>query len=186
MNLAKTTFAVFGIILTLSSCLLHQKSEREIMSETYSSAMNYDLLYGIIGGDMDYCRGGQLTLSSLTVENSFHQDSWQYAKNNFPQLEQQTWENFLQVNSRQIPFPSDLDFDCEYTLLEVEQNPPDWSRESFACIYYFSQIGFNSRKNQALVYRGVDCNDFAYGSYFFAEIIDGTWTVTDMADVFVT
>ena len=185
MNAAKTILYTVGIIVILSSCSFSQKSEQESMSEIYSDVMAYEFSYGS-RGNIDYCKDGELTISSLTENHPFDDNSWEWASNNFPQLEQKTWGNFLQVNSQSIPFPSDLDLGCKYTLLDVKQNPPDWSRENCVGIDYFSQIGFNSHNNQALVYRSVSCGDFGVGYLYFAELIDGHWIVTDRADVFIT
>jgi hypothetical protein len=185
MIFSKKIFAAAGIIIFLVSCSLSQKTEREIMSEIYSDSLAYEFSLGS-RGNINYCKDGDLVISSLTDDYSFDEDSWQWASNNFPQLERETWETFLQVSSQQIPFPTDLDLGCQYTLLDVKQNPPDWSWENCVGVEYFSQIGFNSRKNQALVFRASSCGDFAYGNLYFAEVVDGHWKVTDMAEVFIT
>ena len=185
MKISKTILVTIWIIFFLSSCSFRQKSEQEVMSEIYSDALAYEFSLGS-RGNIDYCNAGELVISSLTDDYPFDEDNWQWASNNFPQLERETWESFLQVSSQQISFPIDLDLGCKYTLLDVKQNPPDWSRENCVGIEYFSQIGFDSRKNQALVFRASSCGDFAYGNLYFAEIIDGHWKVTDMAEVFIT
>lgn len=177
--------AVLVFAFAVSSCSSNQKSERENLSEIYSDTMAYEFSYGS-RGNIDYCKNGPLTISSLTENYPFEEDDWESRKRVFPELEQKTWENFLQVNSQPMLFPSDLDLKCEYALLDVKENLPDWSRENCIDINYFSQIGFNSHKTQALVYRGASCGDFAYGNLYFAELIDDHWVVTDMAELFIT
>ena len=187
MKFIKMIFVSLSIIFLLSSCSLRRKSESEIMSEIYSDVMAYEFSLGS-RGNIDYCQAGDLVISSLTVTEVFPFDrsDWERSKRVFPRLEQETWENFVQVSSEQVPFPADLDLGCMYTLLDVKQNPPDWSRENCIGIEYFSQIGFNSRKNQALVYREATCGDFGFSNLYFAELVDGRWIVTDMAEGYIT
>ena len=125
-----------------------------------------------------------LTISSFTEDSrTVTTSDWKTAKHYFPQLEQETWENYLQVNAQQIPFPSDLDLGCKYTLLDLKQNPPEPSMENCSVINSFSQIGFNSRKDQALVSFAQSCGWYSCGSFYFAELIDGHWIVKGLDEV---
>jgi hypothetical protein len=189
MQLTKTILITVGLVVMLSSCSVSDKSERESMSEIYSDVMAYEFSLGS-RGHIDYCKAGDLVISSLTVTEvfPFHRSDWARAKRVFPRLERGTWENFVQVSSEQVPFPADLDLGCMYTLLDVKQNPPNRSREDCIGIEYFSQIGFNSRKNQALVYREATstCGDFGFSNLYFAELIDGHWIVTEIDEGYIT
>ncbi len=160
-------------IVLLSSCSINLKSEHEIKSEIYS-------------GLIDYGKNRDIVIGSLTEAHPFDKKDWQWASNNFPQLEKETWEEFLRVNSQQISFPNNLDLDYKYTLLDVEKNPPDWSQENRVEIYYFSQIGFNSNMTQALVSRASDYYDVTYGNLYYLEVDVGYWKVTDMAEGFIS
>ena len=173
MNFLKINLVTIMLIILLSSCSLNLESEHEIKSEIYS-------------GLIDYGKSGNLVISSLTESQPFDKKDWQWASNIFPQLEKETWENFLQVNSQQVPFPNNLDLDYEYTLLDVEKNPPDWSQENCVEIHYFSQIGFNSSRTQALVSSTSDYYDVTYGNLYYLERIDGSWKVADMAEGFIS
>jgi hypothetical protein len=184
MTFIKTMYSSLSIIFLLSSCSLTSKSEHESMSEIYSDVMAYEFSLGS-RGYIDYCSNGDLVVSSLTEEYSGNKD-WEGARRAFPKLEKETWENFVQVSTERMPFPTDLDLGCAYTLLDVETNPPGWSRENCIGIEYFSQIGFNSHNNQALVWRSVSCGDFGFGNMYFAELIDGRWIVTEISEGFIT
>jgi hypothetical protein len=104
------------------------------------------------GENIDYCKDGDLTVSSIRQDFRTVSYDWQKVNGYFPQLERETWNNFLQVNSRQIPFPSDLDLGCKYTRLYVKQYSPDPAKENCLIINWFSQIGFNPRRDQAVLY----------------------------------
>ena len=173
-----------GFLLLLCSCSLTQKSDRDSMSEIYSDVMAYEFSYGH-RGYLDYCENDNMIVSSLTDDYSVRM-GWETASIDFPKLEKETWDNFVEVNAKQIPFPADLELGCKYTLLDVEIDPPGWSRENCVSVEYFSQIGFNSRKNQAVVWRSASCGDFAFGNTYFAELIDGHWIVTEISEGFIT
>ncbi len=180
MNYAKTVFAAMAILILLSSCSLNQKSEKEVTSEIYSEVMTYGFSKS---GSMnyDYCKEGSLVFSPNTEVASTvttNTPNWETANNHFPKLERETWDNFLQVNSQQVPFPKDLDLGCKYTLLDVAPNQP---MENCVVVDDFSQIGFNSSKNQALVSFGQSCDFYSCSSLYFVELIGEHWVVTNLA-----
>ena len=155
------------------------------MSEIYSDSMAYEFSLGS-RGNIDYCRDGDLTISSLTDNYPFDEEDWQWVSKNLPQLDKETWKDFVRVNSWQVPFPNNLDLGCKYTLLDVEKNPPEWALNNCVGVYSFSQIGFNSNMSQALVYHVWSCGYFAYGNLYYAEIVDNLWKVTNMVEVVIT
>jgi len=170
MNSSKKLLITIGLFFLILSCSIRQKSEQEVMSEIYS-----DIIFTA-------CKDQEVVISSLTSSRSFDESDWQWISENFPKLKRETWENFVQVNSQQIPFPNDLELGCKYTLRDVKQNPPDFSREDPVWISSFSQIGFDSSKSQALVSQFSSFFSFAWpGSegMYFAEIVDGHWKVTN-------
>ncbi len=99
-------------ILALESCTSGDTqagkkvfSEEDAMSEIYSNI------------NMTYCKTQGLTISSSTTDLSgyFYQiaPDWQGANLYFPELEQETWENFTAGNLLRNPLPSNLEFSGE-------------------------------------------------------------------------
>ncbi len=168
MNLSKKLRVTIVIFFLISSCSIRQKSEQDVMSEIYS-----DIIF------TDYCKDREVVVSSLTDDHPFDESDWQWVSKNFPELKRETWENFVQVNSQQMPFPNNLDLGCKYTLQDVKQNPSD----SSLMTYSFSQIGFDSSKNQALVFGFSSFAHSGSGSMYFVEIVDGHWKVTNVAQM---
>ena len=170
------------IILLLLSCSFGKKSEHENMSEIYSEVMAYG--FSNDGGEnIEYCKDGNLTVSSITQDIGPTSYDWQKVNGYFPQLERETWDNFLEVNSRQIPFPSDLDLGCQYTPISTKHYSGDPAKEKCLIINWFSQIGFNSRKDEAVVYYSRSCYFHDCNALYFAELIDNNWVVTDLDEV---
>ena len=183
MKFSKAILIAAAIIFVLSSCSLGKKTEQETQSEIYSRAMAYGFSYS--GSENhDYCKGKSLIISSLTEDFRTVTTNWETAKAYFPQLEQETWESFLQVNAQQIPFPSDLDLGCKYTLVERKPSLPEPPTENCPIVHFLSQIGFNSRKDQALVSHVELCGWDSCGSLYLAELTDGHWIVKNL-DVIV-
>src|SRR5215207_9815984 len=115
MKFIKMIYTSLTIVFLLSSCSTIQKSDRESMSEIYSDVMAYEFSLGS-RGYIDYCKSGDLVVSSLTQDYSGSTD-WEGASRAFPKLEKETWENFVQVSAERVAFPTDLDLGCTYTLL---------------------------------------------------------------------
>ena len=149
---------------------------KKAQSEIYSQVLSYGLSY-TESANLDYCTGKELIISSLTEDFRTVTTNWETAKAFFPQLEQETWENFLQANAQQIPFPSDLDLGCKYTLLEIKPSLPEPATEDCPLVHFLSQIGFNARKDQALVSHVQSCGWYSCGSLYFVELKDGHWIV---------
>ena len=184
MSLRKIILISTIINILLASCSLSQKSEDEVVSEIYSEVLAYGFSYGSPYGDgsgnFDYCETGALSISPRTEDFRTVVTNWQQAKDYFPELEQETWENFLQVNSQSAPFPSNLHLGCTYELVDV---PPNQPMEDCVVVNYFSQIGFNASKNQALVSYGQSCGFYGCSSLYFAELIEGHWVVIDLDEI---
>lgn len=182
MKFSKAILVSAVIIFLLSSCSFGKKSEQETQSEIYSKAMSYGFSY-IGSEDLDYCKDKGVIISSVTEDFRTVTTNWKTAKDYFPQLEQDTWENFLQINAQQIPFPSDLDLGCKYTLLDIKPSLPEPPTENCSVVHFLSQIGFNSRKDQALVSHVQSCGWYSCGSLYFAELKDGHWIVKNLDEV---
>ncbi len=182
MTITKTIFVSAAIIFLLCSCSFGKKSELETQSEIYSRVMAHGFSYS---GSMDvnYCKDGMLTISSSTEDFRTVTANWETAKDYFPQLEQETWESFLQVNAQQIAFPTDLDLGCPYILLDIKQNPPNPPIENCSVVNFFSQIGLNSGKDHALVSYVQSCGWYSCGTLYFAELIDRHWDIKDFDEI---
>ena len=155
------------------------KSEKELQSIIYSEVISYGYS-DTEGEDFDYCKEGDLTISSFTEDFRTVTNDWETARDYFPQLEKETWENFLQLNNQQIPLPNDLDLGCKYALVNINPDLPEPFTEDCSVVYFFSQIGFNSRKNQALVSHVKSCGWYSCGALYFVEFIDNQWVVKDL------
>ena len=179
MKFSKAILIAAAIILLLSTCSFGKKSEHETQSEIYSKAMSYGFSYSGTENH-DYCKGKGLIISSLTEDFRTVTTDWKTAKAYFPRLEQETWEDFLRANAQQIPFPSDLNLGCKYMLLEIKPSLPEPPTENCPIVHFLSQIGFNSRKDQALVSHVASCGWYSCGSLYFAELTDGHWIVKNL------
>ncbi len=160
----------------MPSCSLKTETEKEIQSIIYPEVMLYRYSYPG-DGKFDFCKDEGLIINSLTEDFRTVTNDWETAKSYFPQLEKETWENFLQLNIQQTPFPSDLDLGCKYTLVNIKSDLPEPFTEDCPVVFFFSQIGFNSRKSQALVSHLKSCGWYSCGALYFVELIDGHWTV---------
>ena len=179
MSFTKIILASTIIAILLSSCSLSQRSEKEVLSAIYSEVMAYGFSYSG-SGHFDYCETGALNINPYTDDFRTVVNNWQTAQDYFPELEQETWENFLQVNAQSGPFLRNLDLGCKYTLVDV---PPNQPMENCVVVNHFSQIGFNASKNQALVSYGQSCGFYGCSSLYFAELIDGHWVVVDLDEI---
>jgi hypothetical protein len=182
--MSKIFLATIAIFFFLASCSirLSPDSEQAAVSEIYTEIFRNDFSPD---GKGIYCENIDLVVNSITDNRRFEKYDWQWASKTFPQLKQETMENFVQVNSQPIPFPNDLNFGCKYTLRDLEQNPRDWATESSLMIYSFSRIGFDSSKKQAFVSRFVSFAHSGYGVVYFLEMVDGHWNVTKAVKVFM-
>jgi hypothetical protein len=179
MKLTRTIFISIACVFLLPSCSLKTETEKELQSTIYSEVILYSYSYPG-DGKFDFCKDEGLIINSLTEDFRTVTNDWETAKSYFPQLEKETWENFLQLNIQQTPFPSDLDLGCKYTLVNIKSDLPEPFTEDCPVVFFFSQIGFNSRKSQALVSHLKSCGWYSCGALYFVELIDGQWSVKDL------
>ncbi len=186
MNMSKKLLALITIFFILASCSISQNSDSEqvAVSQIYTEIFLNDFSPD---GNSNYCKNIDLVVNSTTDNHNrwFERYDRQLASKPFSQLNQETWENYLQVISQPIPFPNDLNFGCKYTLRDLKQNPRDWSTESSLMIYSFSRIGFDSSKKQAFVSRFASFAHSGNGVIYFLELVDGHWKVIEAAKVFM-
>jgi hypothetical protein len=156
-------------------------TELESASEIYREALAQDDEDS--SNSVDYCSGG-LALFYLTQSGELKEEDWKWVQKQFPKVEQETWENFYKLNLQPINMPENLDVGCKYTLITTEAlNEMDINNNTG--VDFLSRIGFNSRKDQALVYRGYSDGYFCYEDLLYFERIDSTWKVTDMAGMVI-
>lgn len=181
---------LIAAILLVASCGPNQlfgptitptPTELESTTEIYKQALAY-------GYDEDsansvqYCLDN-LVLYYLTQSGELEEEDWKWVQRQFPKVEQETWENFHKLNLQPINMPENLDVGCKYTLITMKDlNGMDINNMA---VYSLSRIGFNSLKDQALVYRDYSDGHFCYENLLYFELIDGTWKVTDTAEMVI-
>jgi hypothetical protein len=178
-------FRVWVIILLLSSCRqikesysltdsTTKKNEHEIMSEIYAQVLRYYRQ----GDSPKFCvedppiRMSALTDSYADLARDNKEDIFRF----FPKLQEETWNDFLSVQSQQVSFPSDLDLGYQYVLVD---NEPKTN-----CSYLFSKIAFNQNRDQALLILTVQDESFFVGGMYLLDFVHGQWKITDAEDEF--
>jgi len=182
MQIRRNILLALAILLTLCSCASGQKTERQTLSEIYSNILGYHD-WGI---PIIYCLHYDLNMhigSTTYTDPSWTNSKWIWAADELPGLEQETWENFVQVTSEPAAFPSDLKLGCRYTL-RAEENADPYPPGKGHWDIDFSQVGFNKNRDQALAYFMRMWSGTAtsigggYGTLYLLELKNGIWTVT--------
>ncbi|HNA89591.1 MAG TPA: hypothetical protein PK989_09810, partial [Anaerolineales bacterium] len=133
------------LIIILSSCSpvsigqssIPTPTELETTSNIYGNALAYGDYLHSENSSVDYCSSNNLAIYYTSLDN-FSPKRWERFRDDFPEMDQETWENFLKINLEPINLPLNLDIGCKYILVI-----PEMSIESY---YYLSRIGFNSLK----------------------------------------
>ena len=117
-------------------------------------------------------------LSDSTVFYDFADDI-DYIKGHFPDLNDDTIENYLTINQHKIEL---LDIpDLEVTCYLIDQENANQWKELYPnadALIHFSQVGFNTNKDQGLVY----FSDYsaplcASGNLIFLKKENDGWTI---------
>ncbi len=157
---------IIAAILTLDSCA---STSIQTDNKTFLKQDAISEIYSIV--NKGYCKIEGVGISSSTVDGLefYFGGGWQQVKQDFPELEKETWENFTEANPQQIPLLNDLKYGSECP------STPRANSCSETYAIYFSPIGFNSENNQALVARAETCGDFGIVYLFFVKLVDDHW-----------
>jgi len=178
---------IFLILIILSFLLavfiVHQFVEQRTLSEVYSQIIAWNPVFVESITVRCTAGNGSFFISESNIYPIPIRKSWQEISEDLPLLENSTWINFSQANSKPSHFPNHLHLGCEYTL----QNLKDFklAHSSHCPFYNFSNIGFNKSGSQALVFLSQFCGSHTVGALYLLDLVDGHWKVTDTLAIFM-
>jgi len=77
----------------------------------------------------------------------------QLLRQSWPKMEKQTWDNFERVNSKSVKLRDAFATSCKHELAGDDIHHDDSKRSGTPSgAFYFSRVGFNAQKTQAIVF----------------------------------
>jgi len=201
----KTKFCLAFIVLILMACGCsfqeNRSTQDHVLSESKISPEEISQIYqAIIVSDGYYLADGQVMLIfeyaglDLGPIPPFAEHAVLVYKSpeRLPDLEAQTWENFLDVNSHPIKLDKNLELGTDYILITASEYQELYEKPMFfamavrtpypksGSVEFLSQIGMNENHDQALVYWIYYCGaECAAGEFYLLQKENGMWLVID-------
>jgi hypothetical protein len=182
INQRRIVFIAIITFLFLLFIIQLTKSNWNDSSEVYSQAMLNHYSIPVESVATRCAVEGEFYIVESNVYPISIQEDWKEVHTNLPLLQFSTWQNFIQANSTPSRFSSNLHLGCEYNL--INQDEINLVNSTACPVRNFSSIGFNEKRNQALVLLNQTCGHTGSG-LILLERINGHWKVKDTMSVYI-
>jgi hypothetical protein len=138
------------LTLIIFRCSEHQSPTKSDDQPEFGSGDEYDVYYTVLINSNKYSQKYVIADSSVVWDVSHSID---YLKESMPALEDETLNNFILINKAQVKLKNIPRTD-DWCFLIAYDNARNWDDiyPAADALLHVSRVGFNSQKDQALVY----------------------------------
>jgi len=122
--------------------------------------------------DKSSCDGFLMgSCNGLRTEGETPSEGMRIVKRDLDKLQPGTIDSFLKLNQNCVPIHDKIPASVRYYLFSDPEIPKDWK---YTFLVYFSRVGFNTERTQALIYVGLasssDARDSGGNCFLFSKV----------------
>jgi hypothetical protein len=138
------------IIFLFFRCSDHQSPTKPDNQQEFGSGDEYDVYYAILNNSDEHQQKYVIADSSAAYDLS---NSIDYIKEGMPALEDETLTNFILINAERVKLKNTPGTE-DWCFLIAYDNTRNWQTlyPEANALLHLSRVGFNSQKDQALVF----------------------------------
>lgn len=175
------------ILIILIICLACSENDSPLSSEKeYGTDMDYQIYSCVIDSLHNYDSSYQVILCDSTVHWNI-ESSYDYISEHFPDLSEETLNNYWEINQDPVKLLNIPDLEVQCHLISPE-NRGEW-REIYPdanVLVHLSRIGYNLKKDQALLYMSDYYAPLAGGGYIVFLKKEEDWVINGMVMLWIS
>lgn len=183
-----------GLSLVIMGCTPSSRYDKESILRVDRESAVYTAVLNDRYIDSTHYTGKKINLLFILDETSADIERFQEYRNDMRLVSQSTLDDFRAKNQQLHKFADNLNLKVEHKLITEQEfsrlvpikgGIPDWSPfynkyPDAAGVIYFSKVGFNRERTEALVQIGRGCGrGCGEGGFMFLTKVDGIWKIKD-------